>query len=98
MVNVGSETLTIRKDNSGNKVAGFLSGFGGAAFSWNGHPTGRVNLHGEGLNLAQRTVELESNIPAPIQTATAATLLVVNRIHGPSEQSPGARRFELFTD
>lgn len=95
---VGSETVTIKEDNSGNRVMGTLSGLAGASFAWNGQRTGKVSFVGEGLKLNERSVEITPNLPAHIQTATAAmaaTLLIVRKIEGPSEQSPGARKFEF---
>lgn len=100
-VQVGSETLTIREDNSSNRVMGTLSGLAGASFAWNRQQTGKVSFVGKGLKLNERTVEISPNLPAHIQTATAAmaaTLLIVHKIEGPSDQSPGARKFELFTN
>ena len=100
-VQVGSEVIKIREDNSGKKVLGVLSGLAGVTFNWNGHQTGKVSFFADGILSNKRSVELTPNIPAPIQTATAAmaaTLLVVQKIDGPDSQSPGARKFEVFTD
>ena len=97
-VQVGSETVTIREDNSANRVVGALTGLAGASFVWNGQRTGKVSFVGEGMKLNERSVEITPNLPAPIQTATAAmaaTLLIVQKIGGPSEQSSGARKFEF---
>lgn len=97
-VQVGSETVTIREDNSSNRIMGTLSGLAGASFAWNGQRTGKVSFVGEGLKLNERSVEISPNVPAHIQTATAAmaaTLLVVHKIEAPNEQSPGARKFEF---
>lgn len=97
-VQVGSETVAIREDNTGNRVVGALSGLAGASFTWNGQRAGKVSFVGTGLLLNERSVEITPNVPAPIQTATAAmaaTLLIVHKIDGPSDQSPGARKFEL---
>ncbi len=97
-VQVGSETIAIGEDNSSNRVIGTLSGLACVSFSWNGRRTGKVSFYGEGLKLNERSVGITPNVPAHIQTATAAmaaTLLVVHKIEGPNEQSPGARKFEF---
>lgn len=97
-VQVGPETVMIKEDNSRNRVIGTLSGLAGASFTWNGQRSGKVSFFGEGLKLNERTVEITPSLPAHIQTATAAmaaTLLIVHKIEGPSEQSPGARKFEF---
>lgn len=100
-VRVGSETISIREDNSDRKVVGMLSGLAGVTCDWNGHRTGKINFFADGLWHDKRTVELTPNMPADIQTATAAiaaTLLIVQKIDGPSSQSPGARKFEFLTN
>jgi len=96
-VQVGSETVTIKEDKKEFKLVS-LGGLPSASFMWNGQRTGKVSFSGEGWKLDEKTVELTPNLPAHIQTATAAmaaTLLIVHKIDGPSEQSPGARKFEL---
>lgn len=79
--------INVIEDNSQNETAGFLKGFAGARFEYQGVPVGRVTLTGSSIRtLHHQHVRIASDSPPKVQSAIAAVatvLLATQEIDGP---------------